>query len=61
MNNPQVNVAAKELHSAVVSVTGEVGKPGIYPVFGSCRIQDMITTAGGLTQGAGTRCHADQS
>ena len=53
MKDPQVNVAAKELRSAVVSVTGEVGKPGIYPVFGSCRLQDMITTAGGLTQGAG--------
>lgn len=53
MNNPQVNVAAKELHSAVVSVTGEVSKPGLYPIFGSNRLQDIITTAGGLTQGAG--------
>lgn len=53
MKDPQVNVAAKELHSATVSVTGEVGKPGIYPVYGSCRLLDMITTAGGLTPRAG--------
>jgi polysaccharide export outer membrane protein len=53
MNDPQVNVAAKELHAAAVSVTGEVGKPGIYPVFGSCRLLDMITTAGGLTPRSG--------
>jgi polysaccharide export outer membrane protein len=53
MNDPQVNVSAKELHSAAVFVTGEVGKPGIYPVFGSCRLLDIITIAGGVTPKSG--------
>jgi polysaccharide export outer membrane protein len=53
MNDPQVNVEAKELRLATVAVTGEVGKPGVYPVYGGCRLQDIIMTAGGLTQGAG--------
>src|SRR6266542_397881 len=42
VNDPQVNVSAKELHSSGVSVSGEVGKPGIYPVFGSCSVTDLI-------------------
>ncbi len=63
MNDPQVNVSAKELHSAGVSVTGEVGKPGIYPVFGSCQLADMILAAGGMTPRSGrmvTITHRDQ-
>jgi polysaccharide export outer membrane protein len=53
MNDPQVNVEAKELRSAMVSVAGEVGKPGVYAVYGGCRLQNIIMTAGGLTPGAG--------
>jgi polysaccharide export outer membrane protein len=53
IKDPQVNVAAKELHSAVVSVTGEVGKPGTYPVYGSSRLLDVITVAGGVTPRSG--------
>lgn len=63
MNDPQVNVSAKELRSAGVLVAGEVGKPGIYPVFGSCRLADMIVAAGGTTQRSGrliTITHRDQ-
>ncbi len=63
MNDPQVNVSAKELRSAGVSVTGEVGKPGIYPVYGSCQLADMIVAAGGMTPRSGrliTITHRDQ-
>ena len=63
VNDPQVNVSAKELHSSGVSVSGEVGKPGIYPVFGSCSLPDLIMAAGGLTPKAGhlvTVTHRDQ-
>jgi polysaccharide export outer membrane protein len=63
INEPQVSVSAKEMRSAVVSVLGEVGKPGPYPVFSSCRLSDLITTAGGLTPRSGhlvTLTHADQ-
>jgi polysaccharide export outer membrane protein len=63
LNDPQVNVSAKELHSAGVSVAGEVGKPGTYPVFGSARLLDLISAAGGLTPRSGrivTITHRDQ-
>lgn len=53
LNDPQVNVSAKELRSSGVSVSGEVGKPGIYPVFGSCSLSDLIMAAGGLTPKSG--------
>jgi polysaccharide biosynthesis/export protein len=63
VNDPQVNVSAKELHSSGVSVSGEVGKPGIYPVFGSCSLTDLIMAAGGLTPKSGhlvTVTHRDR-
>ena len=63
VNDPQVNVSAKELRSAGVSVTGEVNKPGIYPVFGGCSLLEMISAAGGTTARSGrlvTITHADQ-
>ena len=34
-------------------MTGEVIKPGIYPVFGSCGLREMISTAGGMTPRSG--------
>jgi polysaccharide export outer membrane protein len=63
LNDPQVNVSAKELRSSGVSVSGEVGKPGIYPVYGSCSLSDLIMVAGGLTPKSGhivTVTHRDQ-
>jgi polysaccharide biosynthesis/export protein len=63
LNDPQVNVSAKELRSSGVSVSGEVGKPGVYAVFGSCSLSDLIMVAGGLTTKAGhivTVTHRDQ-
>ena len=53
LNEPLVNVSAKELRSSGVSVSGEVGKPGVYPVFGSCTLADIIMIAGGLTPKSG--------
>jgi polysaccharide export outer membrane protein len=63
MNDPQVNVSAKELHSAAVMVSGEVAKPGVYPIYGSCSIPDLIVAAGGLTPKSGhivTITHRDR-
>ncbi len=63
MNDPQVTVLAKEMHSSGVSVSGEVGKPGIYPVFGDCNLLELIMNAGGLTPRSGhivTITHRDQ-
>ncbi len=64
VNDPQVNVLPKELRSAGVLVSGEVGKPGIYPIYASCSLPDLIMAAGGLTVKAGhivTLTHRDQS
>lgn len=36
-----------------VSVTGEVNKPGVYPVWGERRLIDLIAEAGGVTSRAG--------
>jgi len=51
--DPQVSVYAKEIHAAGVLVTGEIAKPGVYPVFGGCRLVELISIAGGLTQRSG--------
>ena len=63
VNEPQVSVSAKELHSSGVSVSGEVGRPGVYPVYGRGSLHDLIMVAGGLTPKAGhivTLRHRDQ-
>ncbi len=47
-----------------ISVSGEVQKPGVYPMNGSMRLVDAIATAGGLTNRAGQQIaieHGDPS
>jgi len=50
---PQVSVFIKEYATQGVSVLGEVQKPGVYPLLGSRRLFDVLSLAGGRTQGAG--------
>jgi polysaccharide export outer membrane protein len=52
--HPQVNVLIKEFASKGVSVTGEVQRPGVYPVLGPRTLLDVISLAGGLTNFADT-------
>jgi polysaccharide biosynthesis/export protein len=62
--DPQVSVFEKEYQSQGISVTGEVQKPGIYPMLGSRRLFDVISAAGGTTLKAGnqvTISHRDAS
>jgi polysaccharide export outer membrane protein len=48
--SPQVNILATEVRGNQVSVLGEVGKPGRYPLEGSTvRVADMLAQAGGVT------------
>ena len=54
MRNPQVSVMEKEYATQGVSVSGEVMKPGVYPLLGSRRLFDVISMAGGMTPKAGT-------
>ena len=50
---PQVNILLVQLRSAQVSVLGQVGRPGRYPIEGaSSKVSDMIAVAGGLVAGA---------
>ena len=62
VNDPHVTIFVAE-YATGVSVMGEVQHPGVYPIFGSRRLFDVISAAGGLTEKAGrvvTITHRDQ-
>ena len=47
--NPQVNMVVAQFRSRMVSVLGQVGKPGRYPIEErSATVSDMLATAGGV-------------
>ncbi len=48
--NPRVTVTVVEIHSRVVYITGEVARPGAYPLSGSLDVLQLIAQAGGFTQ-----------
>jgi len=48
LTNPQVTVTVTEIRSRVVSITGEVAKPGTYPLLVPTTILQLISSAGGL-------------
>jgi len=50
LTNPQVTVTVTDIRSRVVSITGEVGKPGPYPLLTPTTVLQLITSAGGLGQ-----------
>lgn len=52
VRNPHVTVVISEAASGV-ALLGEVVRPGIYPVYGSRRLLELISAAGGLTKEAG--------
>jgi polysaccharide export outer membrane protein len=47
--NPQVTVSVVEIHSRQVFITGQVQRPGAYPLLGSCSVLQLIASSGGLT------------
>ncbi|HEV7915194.1 MAG TPA: polysaccharide export protein EpsE [Albitalea sp.] len=51
--NPQVNILLMQIRSSQVSILGQVGKPGRYPIdqVGS-KVSEMIAAAGGVVPGA---------
>lgn len=52
--NPQVNMVVSQFRSRMVSVLGQVGKPGRYPIEErSATIADMLATAGGVLPSGG--------
>ncbi len=50
LKHPQVSVIVAEVHSKFVYVTGEVERPGAYPVLAPITIVQLIARAGGLTR-----------
>ncbi len=48
--NPQVTVSVAEIHSKMVYITGEIGRPGAYPIVSPMTVLQLIAKAGGLTQ-----------
>lgn len=50
LRNPQVTVNLKETVSQVVTIGGEVKKPGLFPVVGRMTLMRAIATAEGTTE-----------
>lgn len=51
--HPAVTVSLGNVASQGANIMGQVQNPGIYPTYGSRRLLDMLTIAGGVTNGAG--------
>jgi polysaccharide export outer membrane protein len=49
VEDPDATVAVKQVNSRKVFITGEVQKPGVYPLTGPTTVVQLIATAGGLT------------
>ena len=47
---PQVTLSVVEIRSREVYITGQVGKPGGYPLLGPMSVLQLIARAGGLSQ-----------
>jgi polysaccharide export outer membrane protein len=51
--NPQVNIMLLQIRSAQISILGQVGKPGRYPIDEvNSKVSEMIAAAGGVVPGA---------
>jgi polysaccharide export outer membrane protein len=50
VEEPNATVLVKEIHSRKVFITGNVSKPGIYPLSGEMNVLQLIAQAGGLLE-----------
>jgi len=55
VEDPSPTVVVKEIHSRVVYITGQVDKPGPYPLGTHTTVLQLIATAGGLKEYADGR------
>jgi len=55
INSPQVTVTVMEINSRRVYVTGEVMRPGAYPLLPNMTALQALTSGGGFTQFANTK------
>ena len=49
ITDPKVTVSIVEIHSRQVFITGQVQRPGAYPLLGEFNVLQLIASAGGLT------------
>lgn len=54
MPKPEVSVIVMEMHSFIVSVLGEVKKPGRYQFTSQVTVLDVLAQSGGITEFAST-------
>ena len=50
IEDPAATVVVKEIHSRRVFITGNVDKPGAYPLTGPTTVLQLIAMAGGLRE-----------
>jgi len=50
LEDPNATVVVKEIHSRKVFITGEVSKPGSYPLIGDMNVLQLIAHVGGLLE-----------
>jgi polysaccharide export outer membrane protein len=50
ITEPTVTVLVRQMNSRKVFITGEVAKPGAYPLASSMSVMQLIAVAGGLTE-----------
>ena len=50
VEEPTVSVVVKAINSRKVFITGQVGKPGPYPLGGPTTVLQLIATAGGVAE-----------
>lgn len=50
VQDPNVTVVVKQIHSRRVYITGQVSRPGPYPLISSMNVLQLISMAGGLSE-----------
>lgn len=55
MQDPNASVVVKEIHSRKVFITGNVAKPGSFPLAGEMNVMQLIALAGGLQEYADSK------
>src|SRR5579862_2733803 len=49
IHKPRVTVVVQEIHSRMVYITGEVQRPGAYPLVDTMNVVQLVSRSGGLT------------
>jgi polysaccharide export outer membrane protein len=55
MEDANITVVVRQINSRKVFITGEVNKPGPYPLTGATTVMQLIATAGGLREYANSK------